>query len=129
MADRLTTYVLRALLALTVAALAGAAAAQATGGRYAAATFVVAYLAWVLSEVRITVGTPNRSPAETRTLVPYAVARVTTALTAAYSEPAVSGKIGIALAGVFLAGVTIRTSGDSPTRRSLFAPSGTNLRE
>lgn len=110
MADRLTTYVLRALLALTVAALAGAAAAQATGGRYAAATFVVAYLAWVLSEVRITVGTPNRSPAETRTLVPYAVARVTTALTAAYSEPAVSGKIGIALAGVFLAGVTIRTS-------------------
>ena len=85
MADRLTTYVLRALLALTVAALAGAAAAQATGGRYAAATFVVAYLAWVLSEVRITVGTPNRSPAETRTL-------------------------GIALAGVVRAGVTIRTS-------------------
>jgi len=108
MADRLTTYVLRTLLALTCVALAGAATAHAAGGRFAAATFVIAYLIWMLSEARITVGTTDQSPAENRTLVPYAAARVTTALTAAYSEPAVSEKVGIVLAGVFLAGVTLR---------------------
>ncbi len=35
-------------------------------------------------------------------------ARVTTAVAAAYSEPAVSAEVGIVLAGVFLAGVTLR---------------------
>jgi protein-S-isoprenylcysteine O-methyltransferase Ste14 len=108
MADRLITYVLRALLALTVVALAGAVAAHAIGGRYAAATYVVAYLVWMLSEARITVGTPSQSAAENRTLVPYAAARVITALTAAYSEPALSVEVGMVLAGVFLAGVTLR---------------------
>jgi len=108
MADRLTTYVLRTLLVLTVVALAGAVAAHVIGGRFAAAAYVVAYLVWVLLEARITVGTPSQSAAENRTLVPYAGARVTTALTAAYSEPVVSVEIGIALAGVFLAGVTLR---------------------
>ena len=108
MADRLTTYVLRTLLALIVVALAGAVAAHAIGGRFAAATFVVAYLVWVLSEARVTVGTPSQSAAENRTLVPYAATRVATALTAAYSEPVVSADVGIVLAGVFLAGVTLR---------------------
>lgn len=106
--DRLVTYVLRTLLALTVVALAGAVAAHAIGGSVVATTYVVAYLGWVLSEARITVGTPSQSAAENRTLVPYAAARVTAALTAAYSEPVVSVEIGIALAGVFLAGVTLR---------------------
>ena len=108
MTDRLTTYILRTLLALTAIGLIVAVAAHVIGGRLAAAAFVAAYLVWMLSEARITVGTPNQSAAETRTLVPYAIARVTTALTAAYSEPAVSEKIGIVLAGVFLAGVTLR---------------------
>lgn len=108
MADRLTTCVLRTLLALIVVALAGAVWAHATGGRIAAAAFVAAYLGWVLSEARITVGTPSRSAAENRTLVPYAVARVGTAVTAAYSEPIESIEVGIVLAGVFLAGVALR---------------------
>jgi protein-S-isoprenylcysteine O-methyltransferase Ste14 len=108
MADRLTTYVLRTLLALTVVALAGAVAAHVIAGRFAAAAYVVAYLVWVLSEARITVATPSQSAAENRTLVPYAAARVTTALAAAYSEPAVSEEVGVVLAGMFLAGVTLR---------------------
>ena len=108
MADRLTTSVLRILLALTVVALAGAVAAQAIGGHPAAAAYVIAYLVWALSEARITVGTPSQSAAENRTLIPYAAARVFTALTAAYSEPVVSVEVGIVMAGVFLAGVTLR---------------------
>src|SRR3954447_7755565 len=108
MTDRVTMYVLRTLLALTVIGLAIAVAAHLVGGRLAAAAFVAAYLVWVLSEARITVGTPTQSAAETRTLVPYAVARVTTALTAAYSAPAVPVKLGIVLAGVFAAGVMLR---------------------
>ena len=108
LADRLTTYFLRTLLALTAVALAGAVAAQVIGGRFAAAAFVVAYLGWALSEARITVGTPSQSAAENRTLVPYAAARVTTAVAAAYAQPAVSEEVGVVLAGVFLAGVTLR---------------------
>ena len=108
MTDRITSYVLRTLLVLTAIGLTMALAAHFIGGRVAAAAFVAAYLMWLLSEARITVGTPVQSAAETRTLVPYAIARVTTALTAAYSEPAVSEKTGIVLAGVFLAGVTLR---------------------
>ena len=108
MADRLATYVLRTLLALAVVALAGAVAAQAIGGHFAAAAFVVAYLVWMLSETRITVGTPSQSAAENRTLVPYAATRVATAVAAAYSEPVVSEVVGIVLAGVFLAGVALR---------------------
>ncbi len=108
MTDRVAMYILRTLLALTAIGLAIAVAAHLVGGRPAAAAFVAAYLVWVLSEARITVGTPTQSAAETRTLVPYAVARVTTALTAAYSAPAVSDKFGIVLAGVFVAGVTLR---------------------
>jgi protein-S-isoprenylcysteine O-methyltransferase Ste14 len=107
--DRLTTYVLRTLLAVTVVALAGAVVAQAIGGRFAAATYVIAYLAWVLSEARITVGKPTQSAAENRTLVPYAAARVVTAVTAAYSEPVASLVVSIVPAGVFLAGVTLRS--------------------
>ena len=108
LADRLTTDILRTLLALTAVALAGAVAAHVIGGRFAAAAFVVAYLAWALSEARITVGTPTQSAAENRTLVPYAAARVTTALAAAYAQPAVSVEVGVVLAGVFLAGATLR---------------------
>ncbi len=108
MTDRITVYILRTLLALVAIGLTIALAAHVIGGRVAAAGFVAAYMTWVLSEARITVGTPNQSAAETRTLVPYAIARVTTALTAAFSEPAVSEKIGVVLAGVFLAGVTLR---------------------
>ena len=108
LADRLTTYFLRTLLVLTAVALAGAVAAHAIGGCFAAAAFVVAYLGWALSEARITVGTPSQSAAENRTLVPYAAARVTTALAAAYAQPAVSEEVGVVLAGVFLAGATLR---------------------
>jgi protein-S-isoprenylcysteine O-methyltransferase Ste14 len=108
MTDRVAVYILRTLLALTVTGLTIAVAAQLVGGRLAAAAFVAAYLVWVLSEARITVGTPTQSAAETRTLVPYAVARVTTALTAAYFAPVLPDKIGIVLAGVFAAGVTLR---------------------
>ncbi len=108
MTDRVAGYILRTLLALSAIGLTIAVALHLFGGDPAAAAFVGAYLAWVLSEARITVGTPTQSVAETRTLVPYAVARVTTALAAAYSDPAASGKVGIALAVVFLAGVTIR---------------------
>lgn len=108
MNDRVAVYILRTLLALTAIGLTIAAAAHLVGGRPAAAAFVAAYLVWLLSEARITTGTPTQSAAENRTLVPYAVARVMTALTAAYSTPAVSGKFGIALAGVFVAGVTLR---------------------
>jgi protein-S-isoprenylcysteine O-methyltransferase Ste14 len=108
MADRLTTYFLRTLLALTVVALAGAVAAHVIGGHFAAAAYVAAYLVWVLSEARITVGTPSQSAAENRTLVPYAAARVASALTAAYSKPVLSVEVGIVLAAVFLAGVTLR---------------------
>lgn len=107
-ADRLTTYILRTLLVVATVALVGAVAAHAIGGRFAAAAFVVAYLGWALSETRITVGSPTRSVAENRTVVPYAAARVATALTAAYSEPAVSAEVGVVLAGVFLAGVGLR---------------------
>jgi protein-S-isoprenylcysteine O-methyltransferase Ste14 len=107
-ADRLTTYVLFALLAMTVVALAGAVAAQAMSGRIAAATYALAYLVWVLSEARITVGKPTQSAAENRTLVPYALARVTTAVTAAYSQPVVAVQVGVVLAVAFLAGVTLR---------------------
>lgn len=108
MTDRVATYILRTLLALTAIGLTIAVAAHLVGGRLAAAAFVAAYLVWMLSEARITVGTPIQSAAETRTLVPYAVARVTTAMTAAYSTPAVLGKFGIVPAGVFAAGVTLR---------------------
>jgi protein-S-isoprenylcysteine O-methyltransferase Ste14 len=108
LADRLTTYILRTLLVLTAVALAGAVAAHVFGGCFAGAAFVVAYLGWALSEARITVGTPSQSAAENRTLVPYAAARVTTALAAAYAQPAVSEEVGVVLAGVFLAGVTLR---------------------
>jgi protein-S-isoprenylcysteine O-methyltransferase Ste14 len=108
MTDRVAMYILRALLALTTIGLVIAIAAHLVGGRLAAAAFVAAYLVWVLSEARITVGTPTQSAAETRTLVPYAMARVTTALTAAYSASAVSTRFGIALAGVFVAGVALR---------------------
>ena len=108
MTDRVAMYILRTLLALTAIGLTIAAAAHLVGGRLAAAAFVTAYLVWLLSETRITVGIPTQSAAETRTLVPYAVARVTTALTAAYSAPAVPARFGIVLAGVFVAGVTIR---------------------
>ncbi len=108
MTDRVAMYILRTLLALTAIGLTIAVAAHLVGGRLSAAAFVAAYLVWVLSEARITVGTPTQSAAEARTLVPYAVARVTTALTAAYSAPAVSDKFGIALAAVFVAGVTLR---------------------
>jgi len=107
-ADRLTTRFLRLLLALTVVALAGAVAVQIVSGRVAAAAFVAAYLAWMLSEARITAGTPRQSATENRTLVCYAVVRVTTALTAAYADPAVSVDAGVVLAGVFFAGATIR---------------------
>jgi protein-S-isoprenylcysteine O-methyltransferase Ste14 len=107
-ADRLTSYFLRTLLVLALIALAGAVAVHVIGGRFAAAAYVVAYLVWGLSETRITVGTPSRSTAENRTLIPYAGARVSTALTAAYSEPAVAAGVGIVLAGVFLAGVALR---------------------
>jgi protein-S-isoprenylcysteine O-methyltransferase Ste14 len=109
MPDRLTTYFLRTLLAVTVAALAGAVAAHLVGGRFGAAAFVVAYLVWVLSEVRITVGTPSQSAAENRTLIPYAGARVATALAGAYTQPVVSDEIGVMAVGVFLAGVTLRS--------------------
>ena len=108
MTDRVAVYILRTLLALTAVGLTIAVAAHLVGGRLGAAALVAAYLVWVLSEARITVGTPIQSAAETRTLVPYAVARVTTALTAAYSAPAVPEKIGTVLAGVFVAGVTLR---------------------
>ncbi|WP_101952376.1 isoprenylcysteine carboxylmethyltransferase family protein [Mycobacterium sp. 3519A] len=108
MTDRLATYILRNLLVLTTIGLAIAVAAHLAGGRLAAAAFVAAYLVWLLSEARITVGTPTQSAAETRTLVPYAVARVATALTAAYSAPAVPDKFGIVLAGIFGAGVMLR---------------------
>jgi len=108
MAGQLTTYVLRALLTLTVVALSGATAAHAIDGRYAAAAYVCAYLGWMLSEARITVGAPRHTAAENRTLAPYAAARVTAALTAAYSEPAVSVHVGIVMAGMFVVGVTIR---------------------
>src|SRR5690349_5124949 len=102
--DRVAMYVLRTLLALTTIGLTIAVAAHSVGGRIGAAAFVAAYLVWVLSEVRITVGTPTQSAAETRTLIPYAVARVTTALAAAYSAPAVPEGLGIVLAGVFVSG-------------------------
>jgi len=108
LADRLTSYFLRTLLVLTAFALAGAVVAHAIGGCFAAAAFVVAYLGWALSEARITVGTPSQSAAENRTLVPYAAARVTTAVAAAYAQPAVSEEVGVVLAGVFLAGATLR---------------------
>ena len=108
MTDRVAVYVLRTLLALSIIGLAIAVALHLAGARPAAAAFVAAYLVWMLSEARITVGTPTRSAAENRTLVPYAIARVATALTAAYSAPAVPDAFGIVLAGVFLAGVTLR---------------------
>jgi protein-S-isoprenylcysteine O-methyltransferase Ste14 len=108
MADRLTTYFLRLVLALTVVGLTDAAARHAVDGRFAAAGFVVAYLVWMLSEVRITAGTPSQSAAENRTLVCYAGSRVTTALTAAYADPVMSIEAGIVLAALFLAGVTLR---------------------
>ncbi|MCV7283055.1 isoprenylcysteine carboxylmethyltransferase family protein [Mycolicibacterium flavescens] len=107
-ADRLTTRLLRALLVSTAGALVGALAVHAIGGRFAAAAFVGAYLGWLLSEARITAGTPRESAAENRTLVPYAAARIATALAAAYASPAVSGRAGVVLAGVFLAGVALR---------------------
>lgn len=108
MTDRVATYVLRTLLPLSAIGLAVAVAAHLVGGRLTAAAFVAAYLVWLLSESRITVGSPTQSAAETRTLVPYAVARVATALTAAYSAPAVPDKFVIVPAGIFIAGVTIR---------------------
>lgn len=110
MTDRVAVYILRTLLALSTVGLTIAVVAHLAGGRLAAAAFVAAYLAWMLSEARITVGTPTQSAAESRTLVPYAVARVTTALTATYSAPAVPDRFGIVLAGAFAAGVTLRAS-------------------
>ncbi len=101
-------YVLRTLLALTAIGLTIAAAAHLAGGQPAAAAFVAAYLVWVLSEARITMGAPTQSAAENHTLVPYAVARVATALTAAYSTPAAPVIFGVVLAGAFVAGVTVR---------------------
>jgi protein-S-isoprenylcysteine O-methyltransferase Ste14 len=108
MSDQVIMYILRSLLALTAVGLTIAVATHLAGGCLSAATFVVAYLVWVLSEARITAGTPTQAAAETRTLVPYAVARVTTALTAAYSAPAAPDKFGVVLAGIFVAGVTLR---------------------
>ncbi|KUI47044.1 hypothetical protein AU198_04075 [Mycobacterium sp. GA-1199] len=107
-ADRLTTYFLRTMLMLSAVALGGAVAVHVIGARFAAAALVAAYLGWLLSEARITVGTPRESAAENRTLVPYAAARIGTALAAAYAEPAVSEEVGVVLAGGFLAGVALR---------------------
>ncbi len=106
--DRTVTYVLRVLLAVTILLLAGAVIAQATAGRMAATILVTAYAAWILTEARITAGTPRQSAAENRTLIPYAAARVTTALTAAYSAPAASPAVGCVLAGMFVSGIALR---------------------
>ncbi|MBI2701608.1 hypothetical protein A9W98_20600 [Mycobacterium gordonae] len=106
--DRLVTHILRALLTLTILALAGAAATQAMGGRSAAAVLGVVYLAWVLTEARFTAGSPTRSAAEHHTLIPYATARVTTALVAAYSAPAASVPVSFLLTGMFFAGIALR---------------------
>ena len=111
MSDRAAMYVLRILLVLSAVGLTIAVIGHLLGGRLTAAAFVAAYLVWLLSEARITVGTPTERAAETRTLVPYAVARVTTALTAAYAAPAVSDTLGIVAAGVFAAGVSLRAWG------------------
>ncbi|RDH78880.1 hypothetical protein DVS77_09785 [Mycolicibacterium moriokaense] len=108
MADRLTTYVLRILLVLTAGALGVAVAVHVGDGRLTAAGFVAAYLMWMFSETRTTAGTPRQSAAENRTLVPYAVARVTTAVVAAYSQPVASPQVAIACAAVFLSGVAVR---------------------
>lgn len=108
MTDRVTVCILRSLLTLTTIGLTIAVAVHFLGGHLAAAAFVAAYLLWVLSEARITAGQPTQSTAETRTLVPYAVARVTTALTAAYSVPAVPGEFGFVLFGAFVSGVALR---------------------
>lgn len=108
MTDRVATYILRTLLALSIIGLAIAVAAHLFGGRVGPAAFVAAYLVWMLSEARITAGTPTQSAAETRTLVPYAATRVTTALAAAYSMPAMPGRFGVVFAGAFVAGVTLR---------------------
>lgn len=110
MTDRVAMHILRTLLVMATFGLTIAVAVHLADGRPAAAAFVAAYLVWVLSEARITAGTPTQSAAETRTLVPYAVARVATAVTAAYSAPAVPDGFGIVLAGVFVAGVTLRAS-------------------
>jgi protein-S-isoprenylcysteine O-methyltransferase Ste14 len=107
-ADRLTTHFLRVALVLAAIGLVGAAATHAAEGRFAAAAFVGAYLVWLLSEGRITTGVPSQSAAEHRTLVPYAAARIATALVAAYAAPAVPGRVGLVLVGVFLAGVVLR---------------------
>lgn len=107
-ADRLATHFLRLLLAVTVVLLADATAVHVVNGCFAAAGFVGAYLVWMLSEARITTGAPRQSAAENRTLVCYAGARVTTALTAAYADSAAPAGVAIVLAGVFGAGVALR---------------------
>ena len=104
MTDRVAMYILRTLLILTTIGLTVAVVVHLAGGQPAAAVFVAAYLVWLLSETRITAGAPAQTAAENRTLVPYAVARVATALTAAYSAPAVTGKLGVVLAGISLVG-------------------------
>ena len=129
MTDRLTTYILRTLLALTAIGLIVAVAAHVIGGRLAAAAFVAAYLVWMLSEARITVGTPNQSAAETRTLVPYAIARVTTATHGRVLRARGIREDRHRAYGGFPCGRDVTRMGDSRTRRSVFAPSGTNLRE
>jgi len=86
MNQRLVVLVLRALLPLTCALFALAVALQLTsdtaGPHAVAALFAGLYVLWILAETGITVRHPKQSAAENSTLLPYALARAGTGVSA-----------------------------------------------
>ncbi|WP_159106872.1 methyltransferase family protein [Streptomyces rishiriensis] len=86
MNQRAVVVSLRALLPATVTAvLAGTVLLISSGHRpthLVAAGLACAYLVWILAEARITVRHPSQAAAENNTLLPYALSRAGTAMSA-----------------------------------------------
>ncbi|MGW7048445.1 methyltransferase family protein [Streptomyces avermitilis] len=86
MNQRLVVLALRALLPVTCAVFVTAIGLLLTDRsstpRVAGALFAGLYVLWVLAEARITVRHPSQSAAENSTLLPYALARAGTGMSA-----------------------------------------------
>ncbi|TDC44450.1 isoprenylcysteine carboxylmethyltransferase family protein [Actinomadura sp. KC345] len=91
-------------------------AGQATGiARAAAAGLLAAYLGWLLLEARVTFRRAGAAPADARTLLPYALARILLIASASLAPPPWDGSppwllvtATVCAASAFTAGVALR---------------------
>jgi protein-S-isoprenylcysteine O-methyltransferase Ste14 len=120
--QRVVVRFLRALLPLTVATFAVATGIHLTRAgqppHLVAALLCAGYLLWMLAEARITVRHPAETSAENHTLLPYALARAGTGISAVLwplrwdrLSPWLAVPIALFLAGVAMRLVAIRTLG------------------